>query len=152
MKRENASNNEKAAAFVKKMNDYVDDAVAGRVLVPMRHGQVNVSAVAKKLGFARERFHSNKFLENEMSRLRAFMGDSPDQEINSTHSDKEIKALETRIKALEKALFLKTMELEAIREDNFRKEHAEEHLLRTGRVVHPYQGRSMKGTLCSANG
>lgn len=151
MKRETASNNEKAATFVKKMREFVDEALQGKAEVPMRHGQVNVTAVAEKLGFARERFHSNKALAQEMARLLEFMGQVAITEAKPGHSNKEMRALEARVKTLEKALLLKTIELEAVREQTLRRDQAEEYLLRTGRVIHPYQRQYPNGSCNSFN-
>lgn len=139
MKFHPVSNNDKAAQYVAKMKDYVDNAIAGDVVIPMLRGRINASAVGAKLGFDRERFYSNELLEKEMNRLREFAGEEIVVIAKPVHSDKEIRTLEARIKTLEKLLLLKSLELEAVREENVRRERAEDHLLRTGRVVHPVE-------------
>lgn len=138
MKREMQSNNDKATDYAKRMRRFVDDAMNGKLAVPMRHGRVNVSAVAAILGFARERFHSNELLEAELKRLRTFLNEQPEVSLPAD-TPKELKALEMRIQTLEKALLLKSIELEAMRDAHLRQEHAEELLLRTGRIIQPFQ-------------
>lgn len=133
------SNNDKAAQYVAKMKDYVDNAIAGNVVIPMLRGRINASAIGAKLGFDRERFYSNELLEKEMRRLREFACEEIIVAAKPVHSDKEIRTLEARIKTLEKLLLLRSLELEAFREENVCRERAEEHLLRTGRVVHPFE-------------
>ena len=138
MSREVISNNDKAALYVTKMKRFVDKVIAGEIHVPIQHGRVNASMVAKQLGFARERFHSNALLEAELTRLRQFMGENASTASRTGEVDKEVRVLEARIKTLEKSLLLKTIELETLREEYRRREHAEDHLLRTGRIIHPF--------------
>lgn len=138
MKRERLSNNDKATDYVNRMKRFVDDAMTAKLQVPMKHGRVNTSAVAANLGFPRERFYSNDLLAAELERLRAFLNEQPNTTV-APGTPKEVKALIMRIQGLEKALLLKSIELESMRDLHLRREQAEEHLLRTGRIIQPFQ-------------
>lgn len=130
------SNNAKASEYASRMSTFVDETIAGFQSIPMRHGKINWSAIARSLGFDRERFHSNDELKQQMERLRLYAHEHPKTTPAIQLGEDEIKKLRDRIRDLEEKLAIKTAECDSFYEETVRRKRAEEWLLRTGRVVH----------------